>query len=138
MLILTPMTTLTATTTPVLTVTPTTTLTPIPTPSFPSTVTVCACSTCQQSAIAQVEICFAFLVCLVFTYAIITGSDSSRWTLNIYSDAGCTNHLKTVSTSCGICYNNNEYDTQVLCGGSSSCLLIGSATSISSWLDIIY
>jgi len=101
-------------------------------------VTVCACSTCQQSATAQVGVCSAFSVCSVTGYAIVTGSDSSGWTLNIYSDAGCTNHLKTVSTSCGICYNNNGYDAQVLCGGSSSCPSIGTATSISSWLNIIH
>jgi len=80
-----------------------------------------------------VGVCTAFSVCSVTGYAIVTGSDSSRWTVNVYSNSGCNNHLKTVTTDCGSCSNSNGYDAQVLCGGSSSCLSIGSATSISLW-----
>jgi len=67
---------------------------------------------------------------LYFSYAIITDSNSFEWTLNIYFNTEYTNHLKTVLTNCEIYYHNNEYNVQVLCDGSSSCLLIGSTINI--------
>ena len=67
---------------------------------------------------------------LVTNYTIIIRFDFFRWTLNIYFNNKCTNYLKTISTSCGIYCNDNKYNTQVLCEGSSSCPAIGSVSSI--------